>query len=146
MTGAACRHCARAGRTRYYCMVPLALANPVLRAASPPRSSARRHCAAASLANVVWHVTGLRAALIPISALSVPKIKRNRQKATQRLPQATAEKARVQSAEIKIEQVRALIDFCSLSAHRGGRRVVVLAPAESLNAASANALLKTLEE
>src|SRR5260364_353896 len=59
---------------------------------------------------------------------------------------STAEKARVQSAEIKIEQVRALIDFCSLSAHRGGRRVVVLAPAESLNAASANALLKTLEE
>ncbi len=50
------------------------------------------------------------------------------------------------SREIRIEQVRGLADFLGVSTHRGGPRVVVLAPAESLNQASANALLKMLEE
>lgn len=50
------------------------------------------------------------------------------------------------SREIRIEQVRELADFFGVSTHRGGARVVVLAPAESLNQASANALLKMLEE
>jgi DNA polymerase-3 subunit delta' len=55
-------------------------------------------------------------------------------------------KSRAPSKEIKIEQVRALLDFCSLGSHRGGLRVVLLYPAEALNVAAANALLKTLEE
>lgn len=50
------------------------------------------------------------------------------------------------SREIRIEQVRSLAPFLSTSTHRGGHRVVVLAPAEALNAAAANALLKMLEE
>jgi DNA polymerase III subunit delta' len=50
------------------------------------------------------------------------------------------------SREIVIDQVRALGEFLSLSAHRGGRRVVLLAPAEALNHSAANALLKLLEE
>ena len=50
------------------------------------------------------------------------------------------------SREIRIEQVRALADFVATSTHRGGSRVVLLAPAELLNTASANALLKMLEE
>jgi len=50
------------------------------------------------------------------------------------------------SREIRIEQVRELASFASLSTHRGGARVVVLGPAETLNAAAANALLKGLEE
>lgn len=53
-------------------------------------------------------------------------------------------KARTPSKEIKIEQVRALVDFCGIASHRGGARVVVLYPAEALNVAAANALLKTL--
>ncbi|WP_153100310.1 DNA polymerase III subunit delta' [Paraburkholderia hayleyella] len=57
-----------------------------------------------------------------------------------------AKKTRAPSREIKIEQVRALLDFCTVGAHRGGARVVVLYPAEALNVAAANALLKTLEE
>jgi DNA polymerase III subunit delta' len=57
-----------------------------------------------------------------------------------------AKKTRTPSKEIKIEQVRALLDFCGVGSHRGGARVVVLAPAESLNVAASNALLKTLEE
>ena len=50
------------------------------------------------------------------------------------------------SKDIRIEQVRALANFMHLSTHRNGHRVVLLYPAESLNTASANALLKTLEE
>ncbi len=45
-----------------------------------------------------------------------------------------------------IDQVRDIGDFLALASHRGGRRVVVLTPAEALNAPAANALLKMLEE
>ncbi|MBT9612505.1 MAG: DNA polymerase III subunit delta' [Burkholderiales bacterium] len=48
--------------------------------------------------------------------------------------------------EINIAQVRALADFVNLSSHRAGSRVVVIHPAETLNPAASNALLKTLEE
>jgi DNA polymerase III subunit delta' len=48
--------------------------------------------------------------------------------------------------EIVIDQVRRVADFLSVSSHRGGRRVVLLIPAEALNAPAANALLKMLEE
>lgn len=50
------------------------------------------------------------------------------------------------SKEIKIDQVRALSDFMNVSTHRQGLRVILLYPAEALNTAAANALLKTLEE
>jgi DNA polymerase-3 subunit delta' len=50
------------------------------------------------------------------------------------------------SQHIAIDQVRELNDFVNLSAHRAGRRVTLVQPAETLNAAAANALLKTLEE
>lgn len=58
----------------------------------------------------------------------------------------SGKKTRTLSKEIKIEQVRALLDFSGIGSHRGGMRVVVLYPAEALNVAAANALLKTLEE
>lgn len=50
------------------------------------------------------------------------------------------------SREIRVDQVRALSDFLGIAAYRGGRRVVVLAPAEAMNAIAANTLLKMLEE
>ena len=50
------------------------------------------------------------------------------------------------SKEIKVEQVREVTEFLNLSAHRGGWRTVVIHPAEFMNPAAANALLKTLEE
>ncbi|MGC2037078.1 MAG: DNA polymerase III subunit delta', partial [Paraburkholderia caledonica] len=55
-------------------------------------------------------------------------------------------KTRAPSKEIKIEQIRGLLGFVGVGSHRGGARVVVLAPGEALNIAAANALLKTLEE
>lgn len=48
--------------------------------------------------------------------------------------------------QISVDQVRELADFFGLSSHRSGLRVVLLHPAEALNVASANALLKMLEE
>lgn len=47
---------------------------------------------------------------------------------------------------ITVEAVRDVTDFLSLSAHRGGWRVALVQPAELMNTAAANALLKTLEE
>ncbi|MXR37305.1 DNA polymerase III subunit delta' [Craterilacuibacter sinensis] len=49
-------------------------------------------------------------------------------------------------AQIKIEAVREIIEFSQLSSHRHGQRVVLVEPAETLNPAAANALLKVLEE
>lgn len=50
------------------------------------------------------------------------------------------------SRQISIDQIRSLADFLGMSAHQGGRRVVVIHPAEAMNANAANALLKSLEE
>ena len=47
---------------------------------------------------------------------------------------------------IAIDRIRQLIDFAQLSSHRQRAKVAVIAPAERMNAAAANALLKTLEE
>ncbi len=49
-------------------------------------------------------------------------------------------------AEIPVDDIRALRELVELTAHRGGCRVVVVDPAEGMNRAAANALLKTLEE
>ncbi|MEN3294880.1 MAG: polymerase subunit delta [Burkholderiales bacterium] len=58
----------------------------------------------------------------------------------------SAKSAKAPSKEIKIDQIRALADFMNVSTHRQGLRIVTLYPAEALNTAAANALLKTLEE
>ena len=50
------------------------------------------------------------------------------------------------SKEIRIDQIRELAGFSQLSSHRGGVRIAVIGPVESLNVSSANALLKGLEE
>lgn len=50
------------------------------------------------------------------------------------------------SRQISVDQVRGLADFSGMSAHQGGRRVVVIHPAEAMNTNAANALLKNLEE
>jgi DNA polymerase-3 subunit delta' len=48
--------------------------------------------------------------------------------------------------EIGIKRVRALIEMLGVTAHRAGRRVGVVVPAERMTAEASNALLKTLEE
>ena len=48
--------------------------------------------------------------------------------------------------ELVVDQVRGLGRSMQMTAQRGGAQVVVIDPAEALNGAAANALLKTLEE
>ena len=48
--------------------------------------------------------------------------------------------------QIKIDAVRALIEHIQLTSVRGGKRVVLVHPAESMNLQAANGLLKALEE
>ncbi len=48
--------------------------------------------------------------------------------------------------QIRVEEIRQLQEQLSNTAQQGGRKVVVLGPAESLNTNAANAFLKTLEE
>jgi DNA polymerase III subunit delta' len=48
--------------------------------------------------------------------------------------------------QIKIDQVRGLIESLTLKSYRGGYKVGAIEGAEALNAYSANAFLKTLEE
>ena len=47
---------------------------------------------------------------------------------------------------ISVSHVRALTHWAELTSHRGGAKVALIVPAERMNAAAANALLKTLEE
>jgi DNA polymerase-3 subunit delta' len=50
------------------------------------------------------------------------------------------------SLQIRIEQTRGLADFLNIASHRGGRRIAIVHPAEDMNTATANSLLKGLEE
>jgi DNA polymerase-3 subunit delta' len=50
------------------------------------------------------------------------------------------------SSEIKVDQIRALMPFVALASHREPGKVIVIHPAEAMNAAASNALLKNLEE
>ncbi|KEI71336.1 hypothetical protein GV64_11830 [Endozoicomonas elysicola] len=47
---------------------------------------------------------------------------------------------------IKIDQIRQVNEFARKTAQQGGRRVIVINPAEAMNINAANALLKSLEE
>ncbi len=48
--------------------------------------------------------------------------------------------------QIKVDAVRALIDYIHLSSQYGRHKVAVIDPAEAMNRSAANSLLKTLEE
>lgn len=58
----------------------------------------------------------------------------------------TDSKKKKASTVISVDEVREVIEFLHVAAHRNGARVVLIHPAHSLNPAAANALLKILEE
>ncbi len=58
----------------------------------------------------------------------------------------TAREREKKSDQIKIDQIRELQTFLNVGTHRAGRRVVLVHPAEAMNTATQNALLKNLEE
>lgn len=51
-----------------------------------------------------------------------------------------------ETRNIKIDQIRETLSFMSNTALRGGRKVIIIAPAEAMNNNASNALLKALEE
>ena len=51
--------------------------------------------------------------------------------------------AKKPSKQIIVEQVRNAADFINISSHQNGYKIVLIHPAETMNAAAANALLKT---
>jgi len=58
----------------------------------------------------------------------------------------TLDEKRKPSRQIRIDEIRGAIDWIVTTAARGRAKVLVLYPAEAMNAAAASALLKTLEE
>ena len=48
--------------------------------------------------------------------------------------------------QISVEQIRALTGNMHVTSHRSGNKVILIHPAEAMNTAAANALLKNLEE
>lgn len=56
------------------------------------------------------------------------------------------DKKRKPSKEIRIDSVREAVQFAELTSGRGRGKAIVVYPAEAMNHAAANALLKTLEE
>ncbi len=65
---------------------------------------------------------------------------------TQPALDTASEDGKKKSSEIRIEQIRGLAQFANVGSHRGGLRVVLISPANRMNYAAANALLKSLEE
>lgn len=47
---------------------------------------------------------------------------------------------------IKVSQIRDLTEFTSNTAQQGGRKLILISPADAMNISAANALLKNLEE
>jgi DNA polymerase-3 subunit delta' len=58
----------------------------------------------------------------------------------------TDRKEKKPSTQISVDQVRSIESFIEMTSHQGGMKVVLIHPAEALNVASSNALLKNLEE
>lgn len=58
----------------------------------------------------------------------------------------SAKKEKKKSEQIRVEQIRVLEGFLAVGTHRGGMRVIVLDPADTMNVITQNALLKSLEE
>jgi DNA polymerase-3 subunit delta' len=58
----------------------------------------------------------------------------------------SGKKEKKKSDQIRIDQMRDMQGLLEISGHQGGRRVVLIDPAEAMNSAAANALLKSLEE
>jgi DNA polymerase-3 subunit delta' len=60
--------------------------------------------------------------------------------------EAQAETSKKAARQISVESVRTLTDFVTITSHRGGAKVICIAPAEAMHPSAANAVLKILEE
>jgi DNA polymerase-3 subunit delta' len=67
-----------------------------------------------------------------------------KEEAEEKSGSATTKKAA--SQQIGVDQIRKLTDFVYMTGHQNGYKIILIYPAEAMNTASANALLKKLEE
>jgi len=101
------------------------------------RTPTDAHMACGQCASCVWFSEGAH----PDFKLLSPEQEVDADEAT-----ATSKKTK-KKTNISVAQVRELSDFVTKSSHQStGLKIVLLHPAETLNLASANALLKMLEE
>lgn len=120
------------------CEQPLATGGPDF-AALPPSWRARRacgHCPSCAL---------LRSGTHPDLFVAVPDALRTSLGLTAAESVEKTE-SKTLSADIRIDTIRALSDWAERTSHRGGLKVALVYPADALNPAASNALLKTLEE
>ncbi|MCW9025496.1 MAG: DNA polymerase III subunit delta' [Gammaproteobacteria bacterium] len=61
-------------------------------------------------------------------------------------PDLTLIEPEKEGGQIKIDQIRQMIEKISLSSQYHGYKIIILSPAEAMNISAANSLLKTLEE
>lgn len=84
--------------------------------------------------------------LLEPEALSAPDESAGKEGEQNQGEAGSAKFGRKPGQQINIAQVRALDDFIYLSAHQARDKVILIHPAEAMNTAAANALLKKLEE
>jgi DNA polymerase-3 subunit delta' len=91
-----------------------------------------------------WFLAGTHPDLRLLEPESLARLRQSNQDPDEDAPAVS--KPQKPSTEVKIGQVRSLDGFLNLRSHRGRQRVVLVHPAEDMNANAANALLKGLEE
>lgn len=84
--------------------------------------------------------------LLEPEALSAQEGAADKDNEENRREAGSTKSSRKPSQQISIAQIRALDDFIYLSAHQARDKVALIHPAEAMNTAAANALLKKLEE
>lgn len=117
----------------------LALATARAALCESPRQGGRAcgHCAACHLFGVRSH---------PDVAVLIPDLLREQLGWSAPEDDEAKAKAAKPSREIRIDDVRRAIDWAQRSPSRGRAKLLLIHPAEAMNAVAANALLKTLEE
>ena len=75
-----------------------------------------------------------------------PEIMARNQVAPEEGEEESSKEKKKPSVVIKVDEIRALGGFVNVKSSRGGLRVAIIHPAETLNEGAANALLKSLEE
>ncbi len=97
-------------------------------------SQANNHAACGACPSCLWFAEGNH----PDFRLITPESEEENEDAPK--------KKTTKKSQISVTQIRQLFDYLSLSSHQQGMRIILISPAETLNLASANALLKMLEE
>jgi len=79
-------------------------------------------------------------------ALKIDSVEQGYKEKSEEKTASTATPKKNPSQQIGVEQIRQLNDFVYMTGHQHGLKIILIYPAEAMNIAAANALLKKLEE